>query len=348
MATTQRAPLPTSITQRRDRVMTRSHLRPSLAVGISLAIAIVGTTSSATATYKGANGRIAYTQDNRLLTASADGSDVRPVINDDVALTFGAGQPDWSPDGRTLLFDSDQDSTEPPPGPGFHIDVYSVDAKGGTPRRLTFSGLNGKASWSPDGRHIAFERSDADCTDDHISIMDADGGNVRDLTTNPYGNCQTEDDASFSPDGERIVFQRHRPAGDHQQSALFVMRSDGRQLHRITPWAMEAGQPDWSPNGKWILFNSSTENFDPLPQLFIIHPDGDGLTRLTHPTGSDASIEPTWSPDGRKILFNRLHFAPGVFESSLWVMNANGTEQTSLPGTPQSSNPDWGPKPARR
>jgi Tol biopolymer transport system component len=329
--------------------MTRSQRRPSIAIGITLAIALVAaTTSSAAATYRGPNGRIAYTdQDNRLLTANADGSDVRPVINDDIALTFGAGQPDWSPDGTTLLFDSDQDSTEAPPGPGFHIDVYSVDATGGTPRRLTFSGLNEKASWSPDGRHIAFERSDADCTPDHISIMNADGSHIRDLTTNPYGDCQTDEDAAFSPDGERIVFQRHRPAGDHQESALFVMRSDGRHLQRITPWAMEAGQPDWSPNGKWILFNSSTENFDPLPDLYIIHPDGHGLTRLTAPTGSDASIDPTWSPDGRKILFNRLHFGPEVFESNLWVMNADGTGQTSVPGTTFSSNPDWGPRPAR-
>jgi Tol biopolymer transport system component len=331
--------------------MTGSHRRRSFAVGLTLAIAIAtGATSSVTATFPGSNGRIAFSQDNglgdQLFTANADGSDIRPLI--DAANSFPGGLPDWSPDGKTILFDSGHASTEAPPGPGFHIDVYAVSAKGGTPRRLTFSGLNLKASWSPDGRRIAFERSDADCTDDHISTMNADGSNIRDLTTNPYGNCQTEEDASFSPDGEHIVFQRHRPGADHQESALFVMRSDGTHLHRITPWAMEAGQPDWSPNGKWILFNTSSDNFSPMQQLYIVHPDGTGLTKLTEDTGADVSFEASWSPDGTKILFSHFHFTPEVFESGLRVMNANGTGIRNLPGTSLSFNPDWGPKPARR
>jgi dipeptidyl aminopeptidase/acylaminoacyl peptidase len=238
-------------------------------VAFAMATSVLATqVPSAQATFAGTNGRIAFTRDDGLFTANPDGTDIRLVINDAVALSFGAGTPEWSPDGTTILFDSGHASTEGPPGPGFHIDIYAVDAGGGTPRRLTLSGLNLNASWSPTGRSIAFERSDADCTADHISIMNADGTGIRDLTTNPFGDCKTEEDPSFSPDGTQIVFQRHKSTRNREQSALFVMRSDGSRQRQITGWGTEAGQPDWSPDGAWILFNTASDHFSAQRQIF--------------------------------------------------------------------------------
>jgi Tol biopolymer transport system component len=67
-----------------------------------------------------------------------------------------------------------------------------------------------------------------------------------------------------------------------------------------------------------------------------------GIIDLTGASSSAAEIQPKISPDGREILFTRL--APGLPNSELFVMGADGGQRTQLTNTPQgNSDATWSP-----
>jgi Tol biopolymer transport system component len=80
-----------------------------------------------------------------------------------------------------------------------------------------------------------------------------------------------------------------------------------------------------------IAFTSSR---DGNSEIYLMNPDGTGLTRLTNTPENES--DPAWSPDGRRIAFARY---PDVF-----VMNADGTGQTNLTnGAAWDFSPTWSP-----
>jgi DNA-binding winged helix-turn-helix (wHTH) protein len=73
--------------------------------------------------------------------------------------------------------------------------------------------------------------------------------------------------------------------------------------------------PDWSPDGKRIVFMSAREG---KPDIYVMNADGTGLINLTANPASDAC--PSWSPDGRQIVFESDR-PPG---QGIYVMDADG------------------------
>ena len=195
---------------------------------------------------------------------------------------------------------------------------------------------------SPDGRRIAFFGQWGRITDEFVDHQDiftmrVDGTHVRRVTSSPvqgtvYGEPQ------WSPDGRKLVYVTY--AGDGSQ-ALFTSDSNGRHQHRVTPWALRAGDgPDWSPDGSRIIFRSP-ENDDFLnSNLFTIRPDGTGLTQLTHVSPDTKIYSSSFSPDGTSITFG-MQGVGGA--ADVWRMKADGTGITPLTRTVlHDSAPDWG------
>ena len=176
-----------------------------------------------------------------------------------------------------------------------------------------------------------------------IVVKDVNGANPRVVIgSRPYAGDYLS--AQFSPDGSRLVYVRSNSpltsfAGAH---ALFVVRADGSSQRRITPWSLDAGDnPDWSPNGKLILFRSY-EGGGKQSQVYVIRPDGSGLRPLTHFKAGTTVLSYSFSPDGKWITFAKSGRGG---EPDIFVMRANGKDMRPVTRTALwDSAPDWGPR----
>jgi TolB protein len=137
--------------------------------------------------------------------------------------------PSWSPSGREIAFTSDRSGT---------AQIYVMDADGGNVRRVTREGHNNDgASWHPEGNRIAYaHRSEAGHRYD-IAITDLVTEETKVLTSGPG----THEAPSFSPDGQRIVFESSRDGS----SQILVMDADGANMRRLTSDGQNFA-PAWS------------------------------------------------------------------------------------------------------
>ena len=114
----------------------------------------------------------------------------------------------------------------------------------------------------------------------------------------------------------------------------------------MTPWSLDAGQPDWSPDGTRLVVYS---NFDGTPRvssnLYTVAPDGTKLHALTHARGGRTQyLSASFSPDGKWIAFSRLPGVGGV-NADVFVMRADGTGIRNVTRSPTwDSGVDWGPR----
>jgi TolB protein len=94
---------------------------------------------------------------------NADGTGIRQVTR----LGAASELPAWSPDGKTLAFQSDVTG---------HLEIYTVSVNAGRPQRLTSSATDAiQPAWAPDGRTIAYSLDGA--------IWTEEGGTVKQLTS---------------------------------------------------------------------------------------------------------------------------------------------------------------------
>ena len=148
--------------------------------------------------------------------------------------------PDWSPDGNRLVFESTLSGT---------YSIYSIRADGSDLRRLTpDSANNEQASWSPDGKRIVFSSDRAGHSD--LYLMNADGSNQTRLTATKGGGYYG---SSFSPDGKWIAFQG-RPDNTEVRDRVYVVASDGSGLMQVSDSSYGAEGPRWSDGGRTITF----------------------------------------------------------------------------------------------
>jgi TolB protein len=103
--------------------------------------------------------------------------------------------------------------------------------------------------------------------------MDADGGNVQQLTASPGHDWGPV----WSPDGQRIAFASDR-TGNFE---VYVMDADGGNVQQLTENPGEDFEPVWSPDGERLAFGSRRPPDLSEIAIYLMAPDGSGI----EPTG---------------------------------------------------------------
>ena len=271
-----------------------------------------------------------------------DGRSLTQVTDDRSWNLFTEFAP-WSPDGEKLLFLSDD---------GGGLDLWTMNPDGTGKVRLTeggcivpIPGLSGYgADWSGDGKRIVYTSClfddaaiqegppavnlSAIRTEANIWIMDADGGNKKQLTTGGDARLPL-----WQPQGDRIAYLADR-SGNRE---IWTMQSDGTGKTQVTFSEGSVSGYSWSPDGTRIAYVvASPPGTLPEFSLRVIDSDGSGSEQLT--TGN-RDKSPVWSPDGTRIVFRSESR-----DRALWVMKSNGSDLAPLdPDNPAYMMQQWSP-----
>ncbi len=180
--------------------------------------------------------------------------------------------------------------------------LYISNADGSGERALTQEGaLDYSPAWSRDGNWILFTSERGGPAD--LYRVHPDGSGLERLTDDKA----YDDQGAFSPDGKQIVFVSTQGGG---YANLWTLDVKTRKAKALTTGSGGDFRPSWSPDGKWIAFSSDRGSELPpgkgrwerlhLVDIYLIHPDGSGLKRISQHGGFCGS--PKWTPDSKSVV----------------------------------------------
>jgi Tol biopolymer transport system component len=258
----------------------------------------------------------------------------------------------------TIAFTSSRDNPVPNPFLAGATEIYLMSPDGSNLRRLTDNTASDTfPALSPDGKKIVFDSNRNRAKGEPINtsdlfMMNTDGSEQRFLIRGSS--------ATWSPDSKNIAFHasasgvglpiKPDTGAATSDSDIFVANVDdlhagvtGRKNLTNSPKAID-DDPDWSPDGRRIVFTSHPVTDDPqrpnLAEIYVVNVDGTGLTRLTF--NGEEERGPSWSPDGSHIVY-MCRVGGGTADFEICDMNADGsdrrrlTDNTMFEGTPTFS-----------
>jgi Tol biopolymer transport system component len=190
--------------------------------------------------------------------------EARPDGSDPHRLTESSGydaEATWCHRGGRFVFTSTRDGD---------LDLYEMDEAGHVTRLTEQPGYDGGAFYSPDCSEIVWRasRPEGEALADYrrlleralvrpsvmeLFIMDADGGNPRQLTSNGAANFGPY----FHPDGQRIIYASNAGTAHPREFELFMIDKDSLEIEQITFSPGFDGFPQFSPDGEWFVWASN-------------------------------------------------------------------------------------------
>jgi Tol biopolymer transport system component/DNA-binding winged helix-turn-helix (wHTH) protein len=209
--------------------------------------------------------------------------------------TMGAANPQFSPDGRQVAFQSDSSGTG---------EIYIADRDGSHARQLTHMGaiVSGFARWSPDGKNIVFHSRPKGLAS--LYVISAEGGSPRRLDSGEGDDVNP----SWSHDGKWVYFTS-RETGDVQ---IWKIPASGGPKIRVTK---RGGYVPFESSDRQYLYYCTTENA--LMRVPLAGGEADKVLPAVAALGSAYAlgkqgiyfIRPTFQGSGQELSF--LRFATG-------------------------------------
>jgi Tol biopolymer transport system component len=317
--------------------------RTPLMMGLALAVtaAAVGTSQ---ATFPGDDGPIVFRADDfntglagPLMRMEPDGSDVTQINGRHAFFS------DFRADGKRIAIDIIQRDLDT------HIATLGPD--GGDVRVITSGrGVHDSPSWSPNGRRLVFnfspDRLDDPEFETRLWTIRANGTHQRRL---PMSDRGFDVEPKFSPNGRWVAFNRLRfPDGGFTQASFVVSLKGNHRVRRLTPWGIDAEHPTWSPDSRWIIYNTS-----PNGTIQAVRPSGEDRHTIMPESSGFGGHKPWFSPEGQHIVFmcenqGTLPQPPEDYNQDICVMEADGEDIVNLTESEdvQENYPAWGPAPS--
>jgi len=263
----------------------------------------------------------------------------RNLTVDDVLAIQDVHDPQVSPDGKWIAFVVDVYDKK---ADDWNSDIFMVPFGGGEPIRLSASEKDDTSPrWSPDNKWLAFKSKRG--KKEQVYLLNRNGGDAIQLTDVKQG----VEDFSWSPDSKKLalVIKDPDPDANYDEDTkdktekpivitrlqflydeygflkelykhIYTIDLETKAIKQITSgpnddagpvWSSYLSTPQWSPDGKQILFVSNrTKNPDSNRNLdlFVVPADGGVPKQLTTNPGTDEN--PFWSPDGKYIAYQTV------------------------------------------
>ena len=186
--------------------------------------------------------------------------------------------PNWTPDGRTLIYNSQ----------GL---LYKIPVKGGAPEMIPTdfaNKINNDHGISPDGIQMVIS-DQTETGQSMIYSIPIDGGVPKKITSLSPSYWH-----GWSPDGKMLAYCAERN-GNYD---IYTIPFEGGEETRLTITEGLDDGPDYSPDGKYIYFNSTRTG---TMQIWRMKPDGSDQEQITTDKYNDWFAHP--SPDGKWLVY---------------------------------------------